>query len=275
MPDQASLGAGVLQTAMRLSISLGLAITAAVYGSTSQSSSGISDATFPYERAFLCTIIFSVIGILFVPFMRIGRHGSKAESEKDEMLQDRPATGGQYSERASGQYDGRQSSQEEHQIGIDCGNSSLTINTMATTGSQASYFPRWSWEDERELRDNKHTEPNVVYEVCIKCLEERKVVVEGNEAHSGGQLLLPNERRHSRRHSRQEADAVETGWTRLPDERLPTRHQYEDRDEVLTQLADERIRPRRQVERSWQRFPVRPTRRDVEGADVHRDDGWL
>lgn len=276
MPDQSSLGAGVLQTAMRLSISLGLAITAAVYGTTSQTPKSVFNINFPYERAYLCTILFAVIGVLFVPFMRIGKQGSNLKPEQnEEMMEDRPRTGREYSHRSSGeQGNDYHDSQQQHQFGLEFGSSTLTVDTFATTGSQKSYFPRWSWEDERQWKGNRYRESNVVYEVCIKCLEERRVIVGENGAHDGGWQQLPDERRQSRRQQHQLE--VESGWTQLPDERWQTKHQLEDEERDRTQPPAERSQPRRQVERAWQRFPVIPTRRDVERGDISRGgDGWL
>jgi hypothetical protein len=252
MPDQSSLGAGVLQTAMRLSISLGLAITAAVYGTTSHTPKDMSDVNLPFERVFLCSILFAVIGFLFVPFMRIGKQGGGPETEKnDELLEERPRTGGEYSDRGSGEHDdGHSHSHQEHQFGLELGSSTLTVDTMATIGSQQSYFPRWSWEDERQWKDKRLKESNIVYEVCIKCLEERRVVLRENEANNGGRQQLPDGWRESKR----EVEGVENGYTQLP---------------------DERTQPRHRSERAWQRFPVIPTRREDRGDVSKGGDGWL
>ncbi|KAG0651925.1 putative MFS-type transporter [Hyphodiscus hymeniophilus] len=174
MPEQSSLGAGVLQTAMRLSISLGLAVTTAVYGTTSQTPRGILDVDFPYERAYLCTVLFAVVGFLVVLFMRIGKQDGKPESGKPKTaLDERPRAGGEYSDRSSGEHD-----IGHYHEGHSVGSSTLSVNTMATTGSQGSFFPRWSWEDQDQWIDKYYREPKVVYEVCIKCLEERRVVVQ-------------------------------------------------------------------------------------------------
>ena len=296
MPSQASLGAGVLQTAMRLSISLGLAITTAVYGTTSQSPKDINDVDFPYERAYLCTIIFAVIGFLFIPFMRIGKQDGKTELEKDEAVIDiRPRTGGEYSDGGSG---GHNSAQHYHHRYDDqhghhfTGNSTLTVNTMATIGSQVSFFPRWSWEDRDHWSDKRPRESNIVYEVCVKCLEERRVIVQENWDHDIVRRYL-SDKRHStnepedfERHGIQLANETmpprleseaERVWTLLRKERIQMRREHEEVDRVWARLPDERnTQPRRQVERAWQRFPVKPSTRDVERCDVSRGgEGWL
>jgi hypothetical protein len=251
MPDQASLGAGVLQTAMRLSISLGLAITAAVYGTTSHTPKGISNINLPFERAFLCSILFAVIGVLFVPFMRIRKQGDSPETEKNEgLLEERPRTGGEYSDRSSGEHDHHSHRDQEHQYGLEFGGSTLTVDTMATTGSQRSYFPRWSWEDERQWKDKRFRESNIVYEVCIKCLEERRVIVKENES-------------------------TDAAWQQLPDGRRQSRREIEDPKNGYAQLPDESRQSRHRTERAWQRFPVIPTRRDERGDVSRGGDGWL
>ncbi|PVH80480.1 MFS general substrate transporter [Cadophora sp. DSE1049] len=82
-PSQSSLGAGILQTALRLSISLGLAITSAIYGAMAQTPQGRTNTTFPFSRVFLCTIIISSLSLIFVPFLQIGRQGKKQSSDEE------------------------------------------------------------------------------------------------------------------------------------------------------------------------------------------------
>jgi hypothetical protein len=280
---------------MRLSISLGLAITAAVYGTTSQTSKGRSDVNFPFERAYLCTILFATIGVLFVPFMRIGRQGSKPEPEEDEMIMERPTTGGEYTDGSSGEHDGHSHSEQDHGLGLGFGSSTLTVDTMATTGSQQSYFPRWSWEDERQWKDSQYRESNIVYEVCIKCLEERRVIVTENLDKAGAWHHPPHERRQSRYQSHQ-LEEVDSGWAQLLDENGRRRLELEHEDSGWNQLSSEqrqsrrefggegmirsqipeRRQPRRQVEKAWKRFPVIPTRPDVDRGDISNGgNGWL
>ncbi|KAH7420231.1 major facilitator superfamily domain-containing protein, partial [Cadophora sp. MPI-SDFR-AT-0126] len=79
-PSQSSLGAGILQTALRLSISIGLAITSAIYGTMAQTPQGRTHTTFPFSRVFLCTIIISSLSLVFIPFLQIGRQGKKQSS---------------------------------------------------------------------------------------------------------------------------------------------------------------------------------------------------
>jgi hypothetical protein len=180
MPRQASLAAGVLQTAMRLSISIGLAITAAVYGSEYNSPQGSRDLNLPYFRAYLCSILFSVLGLFFIPFMKIETQGRKRPPSSPQIVhsfeEDRPRTGGEYSDDHSNRKEIRESG-GQRSLGRKVSNSSKW--SVATVGTEESYFPRWSWEDERWIgsRGERYRGAEVVYEVCVKCLEERKVIL--------------------------------------------------------------------------------------------------
>jgi len=181
MPTQSALGAGVLQTAMRLSVSLGLAITTAAYISSVSAPEARKDITFAFRRAFTCSILFAVTGLLFVPFMRIGKQGSTTpETEKLEDLLANEITNP--SRQPSNYRDGESQTYESYEktlLGKSTSNSSITSHlTQGTCGSQAFYFPRWSWEDEPEQSDQRVVDGQVIYEVCIKCSEERKVTVQ-------------------------------------------------------------------------------------------------
>lgn len=173
MPSQASLAAGVLQTGMRLSIPVGLAITFAVYGSVAQTPRGLQDHTWPFNRAFLCSVIFAVVSLMFVPFMKIGKQGKRsltpsvANSSTTAVNDPRFRGGGTDGTGGVGFADGHHMAR----------GSQGSLWSAATAGSFDSYFPRWSWEEYGRDRD-RHYDDNVVYEVCIKCLTERRVHVQ-------------------------------------------------------------------------------------------------
>jgi hypothetical protein len=193
MPSQSSLAAGVLQTVMRLSVSLGLSITAAVYGSSLHTPEAQRDITFAFDRAFLCSILFAIIGILFVPFMRIEKQGGRPKSEKEKettiyhdgvFFEEPPRSSGEYRDSES------QTPHDDPVLSWTGSQTSLSTQaTEATCGSERSYFPRWSWEGESAWRNQRYQDMggdgHVVYEVCIRCLEERRVTIGtygGNEA---------------------------------------------------------------------------------------------
>ncbi|QSZ36872.1 hypothetical protein DSL72_006755 [Monilinia vaccinii-corymbosi] len=71
MPTQASLGVGIIQTAYRLSITIGLAITSAVFNTASSIEASIEDTTAAYRRVYICSIIFAAISLSTIPFMRV------------------------------------------------------------------------------------------------------------------------------------------------------------------------------------------------------------
>jgi hypothetical protein len=177
MPAQSSLAAGVLQTAMRVSISIGLAISAGVYGSIAKTPAGISDVNLPFEHAYLCSIIFAATSLLLVPFMKIGMQGKQSPppplEDRHMVEEDRPRTAGEYSDHPS---------TESHRRIIANKPSQTSLWSSATAGSVDSFFPRWSWEPEIVWPDDRyhHKSSNVVYEVCVKCLEERIVVMQPN-----------------------------------------------------------------------------------------------
>jgi len=181
MPTQSALGAGVLQTSMRLSVSLGLAITTAGYSSSISTPEAHKDVTFAFGRAYICSIAFAAIGLIFVPFMRIGKQGSPVvENEKHEDL---VAIETAASRPQSRNYRDNGSQTQDSYMGSflssTASNSSLTSHlTQGTYGSQASYFPRWSWENESDHRDQRDFEEQVTYEICIKCSKSRKVNVQ-------------------------------------------------------------------------------------------------
>ena len=184
MPAQASLAAGVLQTAMRLSLSLGLSITAAVYGSVAQTPQGRADVTFPFERVYLCSMLFALFSLFLVPFLKIGNQGKRSprpsmeeqvESIRNIVEEERSGSGNKYYEYLS----------DERRQTIGYKPSETSLWSAATMGSVNSFFPRWSWETDKEKSwpgDRYLERENVVYEVCIKCLEERRVVLQdGNQ----------------------------------------------------------------------------------------------
>ena len=170
MPNQSSLGAGVIQTAMRISLCIGLAISTAVYGFSLSTPESKKDIMFPFERAYLCSILFAVVGLLCVPFMRIGMQGGKIpppfnEESGESVEQERCRTGGEYA------------------LGSK---TEMSLDSGATRDCEASYFPRWSWESEREWKAERYRDDNVVYEVCIKCLAERRVVLDVTHSNLSG-----------------------------------------------------------------------------------------
>jgi hypothetical protein len=123
--------------------------------------------------------------------MKIGMQGKLSPppslADKPTVEEDRPRTAGEYSDRTS---------RESHRRIIGNKPSQTSLWSSATAGSVDSFFPRWSWEPEIVWPDDRyqHKSSNVVYEVCVKCLEERMVVVQPNPVDAGDrpQTMDPN-----------------------------------------------------------------------------------
>ena len=176
---------------MRLSVSIGLAITTAAYSSSVSSPQAKKDITFAYDRAYICSIIFAVIGLLFVPFMRLGRQGSsnpKPEKEKFELTA--PEQAHQHDFRPSRELyrdnENHAAEEQKNNDGADADAASTwskssndtSILTVGTCGSDRSYFSRWSWESGRSLsRRYSIMDSELRSEICIKCRRERVVRV--------------------------------------------------------------------------------------------------
>ncbi|KAG9232815.1 major facilitator superfamily domain-containing protein [Amylocarpus encephaloides] len=190
MPTQSALAAGVIQTAYRLSLSVGLAITTAVYGSVQKTPQGMSDVTFPYGRAYLCGVAFAAVGLLFIPFMKLDMAASSERNPRmttDGVLIDHQI---HESPRSAGEYHDRINTENQQNITNEPGQSSFSSG--ATRGREETYFPRWSWEEERNwtpkpegYEDRSSNSGSIIYEVCIKCLEERKVTLAAKHVDGG------------------------------------------------------------------------------------------
>ncbi|KAF5876847.1 putative major facilitator superfamily protein [Botrytis fragariae] len=206
MPTQASLGVGIIQTAYRLSITIGLAITSAVFNTATSKEAIIEDPTIPYRRVYICAIIFASIGLACIPFMRI-----QTRAKDDTFTPPRPTT--LRSENNDGMIVNHPSSQSHYdtllrQLNLHRENPlntdervyrghraeinnaqrydpalprSMTMNDIA---QGLLRLPRWSWENRpragfwRNRRGSQcHWESSSgdIFEICKKCKEERKI----------------------------------------------------------------------------------------------------
>lgn len=183
MPTQSSLAAGIIQTAYRLSVAIGLGITSAVYTTVQSTHRGIVDDTFPFQRVYICGVGFATFGILFIPFMNLEMQGGKETKRSSAIVEntffDQEAQ--DYTPRAAGEY--RDVAVESPLQTLGSKASQSTLGTVATYGSEETYFQRWSWEDDpywprKSNGYNEHTGASgMAYEVCIKCLEERRIIL--------------------------------------------------------------------------------------------------
>ncbi|RFU32308.1 hypothetical protein B7463_g4050, partial [Scytalidium lignicola] len=177
MSTQASLASGVLQVTMRLSVSMGLTITSAVYGTVIHSPEGQADLSFSYKQTYLCTTVFAILGLACVPFMNIKTHRHRENENQAITLQG---------------YDPETSNTEE------CtwckNNREGRIPRNSSRGSEysmaTSYFPRFSWEDEREmlLEREKNREGGITYEAKKMERDEEAVLTLSDFTRIGGDI---------------------------------------------------------------------------------------
>ncbi|KAF7954091.1 hypothetical protein EAE96_005224 [Botrytis aclada] len=206
MPTQASLGVGIIQTAYRLSITIGLAITSAVFNTAISKEASIEDPTIPYRRVYICSIVFASIGLACIPFMRIQTRtkdntsaSPRATSLRTEnnasMIVNHPSSQLHYDtilrqlnlhrenplnidERVLREHRAQINNAQRYDPALP---RAMTMNDIA---QGLLRLPRWSWENRpragfwRNRRGSQcHWESSSgdIFEVCKKCKEERKI----------------------------------------------------------------------------------------------------
>ncbi|TGO26229.1 hypothetical protein BPAE_0064g00450 [Botrytis paeoniae] len=206
MPTQASLGVGIIQTAYRLSITIGLAITSAIFNTATSREASIEDPTIPYRRVYICSIIFASIGLACIPFMRIQtctkdntstlpRPTILRSENNASMVVNHPSSQLHYDTLLQQLNLHRENPLNidarvlrEHRAEINNAQRydpalprSMTMNDI-TQGLLR--LPRWSWENRpragfwRNRRGSQcHWESSSgdIFEICKKCKEERKI----------------------------------------------------------------------------------------------------
>ncbi|KLU82089.1 hypothetical protein MAPG_01166 [Magnaporthiopsis poae ATCC 64411] len=73
---QQGLAGGIFNTMIRLCTTVALGISTAVFGSVGRSPEGIANPMLQYTRAFQVSIAMAAVGMLFVPFIRVGTQGN-------------------------------------------------------------------------------------------------------------------------------------------------------------------------------------------------------
>ncbi|ESZ94062.1 hypothetical protein SBOR_5538 [Sclerotinia borealis F-4128] len=208
MPTQASLSVGIIQTAYRLSITIGLAITSAVFNTATSTNSSIEDSTLPYRRVYMCSIIFASIGLAMIPFMRI-----RTRTKDNAPVATRPTTmmseinSSMIVNRPSSHYNDMPSAlinalnlnrppplninQRVHREQREELNNAQRYDpglpramTMNDIAQGLLRLPRWSWENRpraafwkyrRGSQCHWESSSGDMFEVCKKCKEERKI----------------------------------------------------------------------------------------------------
>ncbi|KAH7160761.1 major facilitator superfamily domain-containing protein [Dactylonectria macrodidyma] len=81
-PHQQSLAGGIFNMLIRLSSTIGLGISTAVYSSVEKSQSEGGDVNQPFRMVYFVSVGLAALGCLFVPFLRLGTQGNAAPDEK-------------------------------------------------------------------------------------------------------------------------------------------------------------------------------------------------
>lgn len=81
---QQALAGGIFNTLIRLSGSVSMGITTAVYTSVAISPAGLANPMLKYSRAWLTSVAISAVGILFLPFIRVGTQGNSPGGKDTE-----------------------------------------------------------------------------------------------------------------------------------------------------------------------------------------------
>ncbi|APA11462.1 hypothetical protein SS1G_04862 [Sclerotinia sclerotiorum 1980 UF-70] len=221
MPTQASLGVGIIQTAYRLSISIGLAITSAVFSTATSTKDSIKDPTIPYRRVYICSIIFAAIGLTSIPFMRIktrtkdntspGTYPTTTTTPElnNSMIVNRappPPPSQSHYDTLFPQLNLHRTNPLNLTEHIYPSHSSERVNntpprydpnnlpramTMNDIAQGLLRLPRWSWENRpraafwknrRGSQCHWESSSGDMFEVCRKCKEERKIRDEDEDA---------------------------------------------------------------------------------------------
>lgn len=77
--DQQAVGGGLFQTLTRLSTSIGLGVSTAVYTSVSGTPGVVSSQWHPYRSTFFVGLVTSVLGAALVPFINLQTQGSRKQ----------------------------------------------------------------------------------------------------------------------------------------------------------------------------------------------------
>lgn len=78
-----SLAAGIYATLLRLSQTVALGMSTAVFASVDLTPAGLADPSLKYSRAFLVSVGLAAFGVLCVPFVRLKTQGNAVEDEDE------------------------------------------------------------------------------------------------------------------------------------------------------------------------------------------------
>jgi hypothetical protein len=81
--DQQSVAGGLFNTVNRLMATVGIGIQTSIYNSAGGSASGVGAVQYrPYQTTFWVSLAGSVVACFFVPFLTIGRQGSRKKRDE-------------------------------------------------------------------------------------------------------------------------------------------------------------------------------------------------
>lgn len=85
---QQGLAGGIFNTVIRLSTTVGLGITTAVYSSVAITPQGLADPMLKFTRTWDASVAVAGAGILALPFIRLGTQGNtpREEDEQHELV---------------------------------------------------------------------------------------------------------------------------------------------------------------------------------------------
>lgn len=89
-PKQQGLASGIMNTLVRLASTIAMGLSTAVYSSVELSVQGQAQPMLKFNRTFQVSVAMAGLGVLFVPFLKVGTQGHH-EKDADDMA--RP-TGG-------------------------------------------------------------------------------------------------------------------------------------------------------------------------------------
>lgn len=83
-PKQQGLASGIMNTLVRLASTLSMGIATAVYSSVELSAQGQAQPMLKFTRTFQVSVALAAVGLLCVPFLRVGTQGNHRPRADDD-----------------------------------------------------------------------------------------------------------------------------------------------------------------------------------------------
>lgn len=101
-PKQQGLASGIMNTLVRLASTLSMGIATAVYSSVELSAQGQAQPMLKFTRTFQVSVALAAVGLLCVPFLRVGTQGNHRPRADDDDDDDDDHDHGHDNEEAPG-----------------------------------------------------------------------------------------------------------------------------------------------------------------------------